>query len=99
MATTDLKTEVTEAILDSVERLGHSSTSSQGGERAYDCLSAAGLLTDRFDDETLKDKVVEAILKDVNSYGKATSTYIGAQRAFHALYQAGLLKKQPAYDR
>lgn len=88
----DFKNQVVETLLDSILLHGRATTSSQAGERVYDCLSEAGLLNTTLAPSELKAAVVKAITSDVHENGRVPFGNKSAEHAYYVLSAAGLLK-------
>ena len=92
----DVKKKVINTVLDSMQKNGRPSTSTEAITLLVLCLQEEKLLVDSPTDakyETVEKQVFELISDDVSRYGKASSNGMGAQRAFNVLNDAGLLVK------
>lgn len=92
----DVKQQVIDAILQSMDVNGRPSTSSKAIELLTECLQSEGLLVGTPTEPnyaSVDEQVYALISHDVTRYGKASSNGMGAQRAYNVLFDAGLLVK------
>lgn len=94
----DVKQQVIDAILQSMDMNGRPSTSSKAIELLTECLKSEGLLVGvptESNYASVDEQVYVLISHDVTRYGKASSNSIGAQRAYNVLNEANLIVKKP----
>lgn len=94
MMSTTIKRKVIDTVLDSMDKHGRPSTSSEAIELLIECLQTENLLVDTPTDDkydTVSAQVYWLISDDITQYGKASSNGLGAQRAYNILSDAELL--------